>query len=107
MRYIDGATQAQISALNTVLTNGQGTDSGTDTTYTDDANKTTDPGWRVVVSGAAIHAATGTTAAQFAKTSSTENWIKLLDASNTSATKATGVRASSTLGTNGIPELLS
>ena len=140
IRYVDGATQAQINALNNVLTNGAGTDT-TNTSaadgkviynkveYTKNANKTTDPGWRVVVSGAAIQAVKSTDGNSYTKqasdfkssdtTDASANWVALLDATGTTDEKSsqkpkdpTGWRnttnagaknADRKLGVNGIP----
>ncbi len=112
IRYVDGASQEDINTLNGILKKTKATDSTTNgetkTEYASGENKTTDPGWRVVVSGAAIQAAYGDSAyvkkaADFMAKNSPENWTTLLDA--TSATdgsseqkpyKATGWRASNT-----------
>ncbi len=79
VRYANGATQEKINALNNVLKGGKGKSAGD----TGSANYTTDPGWRVVISGAAIQATADNAAADHAKTGTTENWIDLLDANKT------------------------
>ena len=98
IRFIDTATQTDINNLNAILS---------------PTGKTpADPGWRIVVSGAAVQATSDSsvTAATFA-TDSTANWKTLLDTNQTTtdvtATNlrpgaATGVRAGFT---NGIPEV--
>ncbi len=105
VRYANGATQDKINALNNVLKGGKGK-SASDT---GSANYTTDPGWRVVISGAAIQATADNTAASHATTNATEKYTTLLDANKTTdgsstdskPTAASGVRTSSSLG---IPE---
>ncbi len=105
VRYANGATQDKINALNNVLKGGKGKSAGD----TGSANYTTDPGWRVVISGAAIQATADNTAASHATTNATEKYTTLLDANKTTdgsstdskPTAASGVRTSSSLG---IPE---
>ncbi len=88
VRFVDKATQDQINAMNKIL-NPDGT--------------ITDPGWRVLVSGAAIQATADNTAAEFA-TDTSANWKTLLDAKSTTdasstskPTAASGVRTSKTI----------
>ncbi len=110
VRYANGATQDKINALNNVLKGGAGKSAGD----TGSANYTTDPGWRVVISGAAIQATADNAAADHAKTGTTENWIDLLDANKTTdgssttskPTTVSGVRTDSgvTSPTSKIPE---
>ena len=91
VRYINGATQENINALTTVLTTGANSTG---------KNYTTDPGWRVVISGAAIQATSDNTAADHAATAAAEKWTTLLDAnsvttdtsSTSKPTAASGVR---------------
>lgn len=91
VRFINNATQANINELNKVLKT--------------DAKSPSDPGWRVVISGAAIQATTGgKTADQFVAVDGTENWKTLLDAnsrttdssSTSKPTTPTGVRSKPT-----------
>ncbi len=105
VRYANGATQDKINALNNVLKGGAGKSAGD----TGSVNYTTDPGWRVVISGAAIQATDANTAASHATTNATEKYTTLLDANSqtdgssttSKPTAASGVRTSSSLG---IPE---
>jgi hypothetical protein len=101
VRFIDKASQTDINALNAILSpTGAGT------------NKPADPGWRIVVSGAAIQATDDATvtAATFIDSTLQENWKTLLDQNKTTTidsstsrpSAATGVREGK--GTSGIPE---
>ena len=104
VRYANGATQADINALNKILKSGKSLNDGT-------GNYTSDPGWRVVISGAAIQATDDNTAASHAATDAAEKWTTLLDANSktdgtsttSKPTTASGVRADSSLSPN-IPE---
>ena len=95
VRFIDTATQDQINALNKVLKSAS---SSTGTNYAKD------PGWRVVISGAAIQATSNNNANDFVASSGAESWKTLLDANTetTDSTKtskptaATGVRSGKT-----------
>ena len=97
IRFIDTATQTNINELNKVLKGSA---------------KPADPGWRIVISGAAIQATTGKNASDFVDTTGTENWKTLLDQlkdttdadSTAKPSAATGVRANSPLSTK-IPEV--
>ncbi len=97
VRFIDTATQTNINALNKVLAGSA---------------KPADPGWRVVISGAAIQATSGKAASDFVDTTGTENWKTLLDQlknttdadSTAKPSAATGVRASKSPLTTKIPE---
>lgn len=109
VRYVNGATQANINTLNKVLKGGKGKSAGDEGSV----NYTTDPGWRVVISGAAIQATGDNTAADHAKTAAaTERWTTLLDANSTTdgtsttskPTTASGVRTDSALTTK-LPEV--
>ena len=90
VRFVDKATQTQINAMNAIL-------SPTGSTIAD-------PGWRVLISGAAIQATDDNSAAEFA-TDTSANWKTLLDANSTTdgsstsskPTVASGVRAAKTI----------
>ncbi len=100
VRYIDTAEQKDINTLNNYLKGDKGKTKGDDT-----KNVTTNPGWRVVISGAAIQATDNNVASDHAKTGTTENWIALLDANSQTDGSSTwqkpqaasGVRANRTL----------
>lgn len=112
VRMIDGATQANINAFNAVLKSGK---EGTGDNFA------VDPGWRVVISGAAIQATDGGLTPSEFVTDATANWKTLLDNVGTTTgttvsakpNKATGTRLGFTTGTytsanagtvEGIPE---
>jgi predicted ribosomally synthesized peptide with SipW-like signal peptide len=97
VRMIDGATQANINDFNAVLKSGKdGTGS----------NFAVDPGWRVVISGAAIQATDGGLTPSEFVTDATANWKTLLDNVGTTTDttvsakphKATGTRLGFTTG---------
>ncbi len=91
VRFIDTATQEQCKALRDVLTCGK---DGTGT------NKATDPGWRVVISGAAIQATDTNVATDFIDSTGAANWKTLLDTTNSTSytnSKGSGVRTDNTI----------
>jgi predicted ribosomally synthesized peptide with SipW-like signal peptide len=95
VRFINNAKQSDINRLNDVLKMGKGL-SG--------KNYATDPGWRVVISGAAIQATDDATADEFVASTLQENWKTLLDANTLTTdpgdgskpTAPTGVRSALT-----------
>jgi predicted ribosomally synthesized peptide with SipW-like signal peptide len=100
VRMVNGATQDQINTLRKVLNSKIDGD-----TSATDAGSPSDPGWRVVLSGAAIQATTDKAPADFIS-DTTVNWKSLCDANTkaddtTASAKpntATGIRTDFTTG---------
>ena len=100
VRMVNGATQEQINTLRKALNSK--IDDDDDAT---DAASPADPGWRVVLSGAAIQATTDKAPADFVS-NATVNWKALCDANSTAdgtsttakPSTATGIRTGFTTG---------